>query len=44
MSEGFAITLYVKGVGVDAAEADIRWANALADTVALFRVRELLGV
>lgn len=44
VSEGFAITLYVKGVGVDAAEADIRWAAAMADTVALFRVRELLGV
>ena len=44
VSEGFAITLYVKGVGVDAAEADTRWSAALADTVALFRARELLAV
>ena len=44
VSEGFAITLYVKGVGVDATEAGQRWAAALADTVALFRARELLAV
>lgn len=44
VSEGFAITLYVKGVGVDAAEADLRWSNALRDAVALFRARELLSV
>lgn len=40
--EGFALTLYVKGVGVDADEANDRWAAALHDTVALFRTRELL--
>ncbi len=44
VSEGFAITLYVKGVGVDAAEAEERWGAALRDAVALFRVRELLSV
>lgn len=42
--EGFALTLYVKGVGVDAAEANERWAAALRDTVAIFRARELLTV
>ena len=42
--EGFAITLYVKGVGVNAQEADERWAAALRDTVAIFRARELLTV
>lgn len=42
--EGFAVTLYVKGVGVDTQEAEERWAMALGDTVALFRTRELLGV
>ncbi len=44
VSEGFAITLYVKGVGVDMAEAEVRWAAALADTVAIFRARELLSI
>jgi hypothetical protein len=44
VSEGFAMTLYVKGVGVDAAEAEVRWAAALADTVAMFRARELLSI
>ena len=44
VSEGFALTLYVKGVGVDAAEADLRWGEALRDTAAMFRARELLSV
>ena len=44
VSEGFAVTLYVKGVGVDATEAGQRWSAALRDTVALFRGRELLSV
>ncbi len=44
IGEGFALTLYVKGVGVDAAEADLRWSQALRDTVALFRTRELLSI
>ena len=42
--EGFALTLYVKGVGVDAAEANLRWGEALRDAVAMFRARELLSV
>ena len=44
VSEGFAMTLYVKGVGVDTDEAEQRWGEALRDTVALFRARELLSV
>ncbi len=44
VSEGFALTLYVKGVGVDVEEAEQRWGEALRDTVALFRSRELLSV
>ncbi len=40
--EGFALTLYVKGVGVDASEADERWSAALLDAAALFRTRDLL--
>ena len=44
VSEGFALTLYVKGVGVDAVEAEERWAAALRDAVSLFRARELLSV
>ncbi len=40
--EGFALTLYVKGVGVDAVEADERWSAALRDAAALFRTRDLL--
>ena len=40
--EGFALTLYVKGVGVDAEEAEQRWSAALRDTVALFRTRDLV--
>ena len=40
--EGFALTLYVKGVGVDAAEAHERWSAALRDTAALFRMRDML--
>ena len=39
--EGFALTLYVKGTGVDAEEAELRWANALKDVTGLFRTPEL---
>lgn len=41
VSEGYAISLYVKGVGVDETEASQRWSAALRDTVTLFRSREL---
>ena len=43
-SEGFALTLYVKGVGVDDVEAGERWSAALRDTIGLFRSRELLSI
>lgn len=35
--EGYGITLYVKGVGVDEAEANDRWAAALRDVARLIR-------
>lgn len=35
--EGFAITLYVKGVGVDEYEAQERWTSALRDVATLIR-------
>ena len=38
--EGFAVTLYVKGVGADEAEAVERWGNALRDAAALLRTGE----
>lgn len=41
VAEGYAVTLYVKGVGVDEAEAQGRWAEALRAVVALLRSREL---
>ena len=42
VAEGYCLSLYVKGVGVDAAEADERWSAALGEVVALFRQSELL--
>ena len=44
VSEGYAVTLYVKGVGVDWEEANQRWAEALRDAATLFRSRELAAV
>ncbi len=41
VAEGFALTLYVKGVGVDATEASQRWDEALRAVIATFRSREL---
>ena len=43
VAEGFAVTLYVKAVGVDEAEADERWDTALRAVTALLRSRELTG-
>ena len=43
VAEGFAITLYAKGVGVDEAEAAQRWDEALRAITAAFRSRELAG-
>ncbi len=44
VGEGYCLSLYVKGVGVDAAEADERWSAALAEVAALFRRSELLAL
>ena len=41
VAEGFAVTLYVKGVGVDPQEAQQRWGEALRAVTALLRSREL---
>ncbi|MGI4758708.1 MAG: hypothetical protein ACRYGF_17895 [Janthinobacterium lividum] len=43
VAEGFAVTLYVKAVGVDATEASERWDTALRAVTALLRSRELAG-
>ncbi|SEB76842.1 hypothetical protein SAMN05443244_1787 [Terriglobus roseus] len=43
VGEGFAVTLYVKAVGVDEAEAAERWDEALRAVTALLRAKELLG-
>ncbi len=43
VGEGFAVTLYVKAVGVDAHEADERWDAALRAIALLFRSKELSG-
>ena len=42
VAEGYCLSLYVKGVGVDGAEAEERWSAALREVVALFRGSELL--
>ena len=42
--EGYAVSLYLKGVGVDAEEAGQRWSAALRDVAGLFRSRELEGL
>ncbi|GAA3751838.1 hypothetical protein [Terriglobus aquaticus] len=44
VAEGYCLSLYVKGVGVDATEADERWSAALREVVALFRRSELLAL
>jgi len=41
--EGFAVTVYVKAVGVDATEAEERWDAALRAVSTLLRSRELSG-
>jgi len=41
VAEGFAVTLYVKAVGVDEQEADERWDAALRAVALLFRSKEL---
>jgi hypothetical protein len=43
VAEGFAITLYVKAVGVDQPEAEQRWDAALRAVALLFRSKELSG-
>lgn len=43
VAEGFAITLYVKGIGVDETEAAQRWDEALRAVTAVFRSKELAG-
>ncbi|WP_419807184.1 hypothetical protein [Terriglobus sp.] len=42
VAEGYCLSLYVKGVGVDEAEAKQRWSAALREVTALFRGSELL--
>ena len=42
VAEGYCLSMYVKGVGVDEAEADQRWSAALGEVTALFRRSELL--
>lgn len=41
VAEGFAVSVYVKAVGVDQREADDRWDAALRAVAALLRSREL---
>jgi hypothetical protein len=43
VGEGFAVSLYVKAVGVDEAEADQRWDEAMRAITALLRAKELSG-
>ncbi len=43
VAEGFAISLYVKAVGVDEDEAQERWDAALRAVAFLFRSKELSG-
>jgi hypothetical protein len=43
VAEGFAVTLYVKAVGVDGTEAQERWDAALRAVALLFRSKELSG-
>jgi hypothetical protein len=43
VAEGFAVTLYVKAIGVDEAEAQERWDAALRAVALLFRSKELSG-
>ena len=43
VAEGYAVTLYVKGVGVDSDEAQLRWGDALRATTTLLRSREVTG-
>jgi hypothetical protein len=43
VAEGFAVTLYVKAVGVDEQEAQQRWDAALRAVALLFRSKELSG-
>lgn len=42
VGEGFAVTLYVRGVGVDEAEATLRWDQALRAITTTFRSKELM--
>lgn len=44
VAEGYCLSLYVKGVGVDTAEADERWSAALREVAGLFRSSELLAL
>ncbi len=41
VAEGYAVTVYVKGVGVDAEEAALHWDEALRAVAALLRSRDL---
>ncbi len=44
VAEGFAVTLYVKAVGVDSDEAALRWDEALRGVTTLLRARELAAL
>ena len=44
VAEGFAVTLYVKAVGVDATEAALRWDEALRAATRLLRSKELAAL
>ena len=41
VQEGYAVSLYVKGCGVDASEAETRWGAALRDVARLLRSRDM---
>lgn len=42
VGEGFAVTLYVRGVGVDRAEAVLRWDEALRAITTILRSKEFM--
>jgi len=41
VAEGFALSLYIKGIGVDAIEAEQRWDEALRAATAILRSKEI---
>lgn len=42
VAEGFAVTLYVRGVGVDTAEAAVRWDEALRAVTTTLRSKDFM--